>query len=94
MTPAQLKLARHALGLPNKWRISFRNRFAADRRTPDYLTWRSIVDAGHALRWPWHYSYGDHFCLTRAGAEAALLAGEKLDPEDFPSSSANWPVRQ
>ncbi len=32
LTPKQRELARHALGLPNKMRMSYRNRFVAGER--------------------------------------------------------------
>lgn len=82
MTPDQLKLARHALGLPNRLHRAYRNRFAGARRSRDYMEWRRMVDAGYALRWPWHYAYGDHFMLTSAGASTAMRGRERLDPEE------------
>lgn len=85
MTPEQIRLARHALGLPNNYRRSYRNRFCANNRSGDYAEWRAMTDAGMALRLPWGWNGGDFFCLTRAGAEAVLQRGEKLDPEDFPT---------
>lgn len=82
MTPEQLRLARHALGLPNKARRSYRNRFYAGGQHPE---WRAMEAAGLAeadtiptatgMTWFW---------LTRAGAEAALDPGERLCREDFP----------
>lgn len=88
MTPRQIELARLALGLPNQYRRSYRNRFCGGRGHPDYANWRALVNAGMALRWPWQFSYGDLFMLNREGAEAVLKRGEKLDPEDFPSRGA------
>lgn len=84
MTPYQRHLARSALGLAHEGTRSYRNRFAAAIGTRDYAEWRAMVDAGHAMRVPWLYSYGDHFFLTRAGAERAINKNERLDPEDFP----------
>lgn len=84
MTPEQRRLARHALGLPNPDRRSYRNRFCAGRGGPQDRDWRAITNAGFAWRWPWGWSGGDFYALTRAGAEAALDRGERLDPEDFP----------
>jgi hypothetical protein len=78
MTPAQLPLARCALGLPNQERLSCRNAAFARGAEPD--EWRAMVEAGEARP-------GKHagwFHLTRAGAEAALAPGETLNPEDFP----------
>ena len=48
-----------------------------------YDDWRAMVNAGAAPRVPWDWSGGDLFFMTRAGAVAALLPGETLDPEDF-----------
>lgn len=84
MTERQRGLARFALGFVYGKRRSYRNRFAAAIGSRDYEEWRAMVNAGYAMRVPWFYSYGDHFFMTRAGAEAVLKKNEKLDPEDFP----------
>lgn len=86
MTPRQRDLARCALGLGirtgrNKTVRSYRNRFFASIGHADYEDWKAMVAAGEAE------GLGDPFWLTRAGAEAALNAGESLDPEDFPEVS-------
>lgn len=83
LTTEERRLARHALGLTNLSHRAYRNCFAAARRTPDYATWRGMVDQGYALRWPWFYSYGDHFRLTPRGVELALNAGETVGPEEL-----------
>lgn len=89
MTPRQIELARHALGLPNSFRTSYRNRYMVPQGTADYRDWLQMVAEGNATRpkdhaakkWP----TGDRmFYLTKAGAELALEPGEKLDREDFP----------
>lgn len=82
--PTVVRLARHALGLPNSRRRSYRNRFFAAVGSKDYREWRAMTDAGHALRYPWRFSLGDLFVLTRAAAEIVLTRLERLDPEDFP----------
>lgn len=85
----QYKMARHALGLPNKGRKSYRNRYTAGVLSRAFEAWGALVDAGLATAHP-HDIDGEQrcglvtFCLTRAGAEAALERGERLDPEDFP----------
>ena len=84
MTPEQRRLARHALGLPNQYRRSYRNRFCASRNSPDDAEWRALTNEGVAKRWPWGWSGGDFYALTKAGADAVVQRGEKLDPEDFP----------
>jgi hypothetical protein len=86
VTPEQTRLARHALGLPNDARRSYRNRFAVGDG-PKADLWRALVSDGLAvdagkegtLNW---------FHLTRAGAEAALNRRETLCPEDFPTAQA------
>lgn len=95
MTPAQKELARHALGLPNRQRKSYRNRFVAGNGHPDYLDWLVMVEDGNAERRGGKalpYGGDDFFWLTRKGAEAALEPGEKLCPEDFPpiDFDAEW----
>jgi hypothetical protein len=83
MTPRQIELARHALGLRPSCLVSHRNRFLAGPGHPDYADWQAMVAAGQAKRLESEYlPPGDVlFHLTRAGAELALLPGDKLDPE-------------
>jgi hypothetical protein len=85
MTPEQIELARHALGLPNKRRISYRNHFVAGEGHPDYVAWCDMVEKGFAQ---WKngspLTGGDPvFWLTMAGASRALRIGEALDIDDF-----------
>jgi len=86
MTPRQLELARHALGLPNRWRCSYRNYFVAGPGGQDHEEWLVLVGAGFARQRSGSVRTGgnDLFWLTRAGAEVALKRGERLDLEDFP----------
>lgn len=86
MTPKQVELARHALGLNGKARCSYRNRFCAGAEHPDFLDWLAMVEVGDARRREAVKGFGgdDLFHLTKAGAEKALLPGERLDPDDFP----------
>lgn len=86
MTPAQRDLARHALGLPNVSRKSYRNRFVAPAESEDGKAWTDLVVQGLARRRDGTELSGgmDMFWLTREGAEAALLPREKLCSEDFP----------
>ena len=86
MKPEQIELARHALGLPNKGRRSYRNRFVTGPGSLDYLHWVQMVNDGHARRRSGSALTGgdDFFWLTAVGACEALLPGEKLDQEDFP----------
>lgn len=85
MTPRQIELARHALGLRATRLISHRNHFCAGPSHPDYDDWMRMVAAGYAMRREnEHLPAGDvMFHLTRAGAEAALLPGDVLNPEDW-----------
>lgn len=86
MTPRQIELSRHALGLPNKECRSYRNRFIAGPGHHDYAEWMAMVDEGAAKKLAFQSS--SLFYLTRAGAEQTLQLGEKLDPEDFGSRRA------
>lgn len=87
MTDRQLELARHALGLRNGKKVSYRNFFCAGREHQDWPDWYAMWIAGfahHRIHVP-HFGGDDIFHLTRKGAEAALLPGESLDREDFPA---------
>jgi hypothetical protein len=88
MTPDQIKLARHALGLPNRQKRSYRNRYHAAGSHPD---WSEMVAAGLATATPIASErMPDYtaFALTHRGAEMVLRKGEKLDSEDFPAEAA------
>lgn len=86
MTPEQIELARHALGLPNKRRRSYRNHFVAGEGHNDYVAWCDMVEKGLARgKKGSQLTGGDPvFWLTRLGAERVLRKGERLCPEDFP----------
>ena len=85
LSPRQIDLARHALGLPNERRRSYRNRFCCGPGHADYEDWRAMVAAGAARQFPLNAHRGDSlFALTEPGARAALCDGETLDAEDFP----------
>jgi hypothetical protein len=85
MTPDQLKLARHALGLPNDQKRSYRNRYFAGVGTDIEERWDDLVNRGLA-----HRQRQDggakttFFCLSRRGAQMAIDPAESLCPEDFP----------
>ncbi len=83
MTKSQRSLARHALGLPNKSRQSYRNRFLVPAGSWDHDVWTSMVLCGYATKVR-PETIGDWFALTLDGANAALNSRERLDPEDFP----------
>ena len=85
MNAFQRQLARHALGLPNFRRVSFRNRYAVTYApTQDFEAWEAMAGAGMAQSSRPGQSGLMIFWLTREGAEAALEPGETLCPEDFP----------
>lgn len=79
MTPRQIDLARHALGLPNDQQRSYRNRFWAGPGHTDYPEWEKMVARGVAAK----NQTVPGFHLTKTGAEQVLEPGESLDPEDF-----------
>ena len=86
MTPKQIDLARHALGLPNKGNQSFRNRFCAGPGHRDYAEWERMVRSGVATVYPKGGALGgqDTFSITAYGAMEALRGAETLSSEDFP----------
>ena len=81
MSRLERELSRHALGLPNKKRTSYRNRFYG---LPDDPAWVAMIGKGWATSTP---QPGELVCfqLTREGAELALNPSENLCKEDFPS---------
>jgi hypothetical protein len=84
MTPRQLQLARHALGLDGRRTVSYRNYFVAGSGHNDYAEWMMMVGAGHAERGHFssHANIAYVFRLTPAGARLALLPGETLEEEN------------
>ena len=90
MTDAQIILARHALGLPNKISTSYRNYFCTGTGSSDFADWTEMVEFGHATKCgPFEIFGGDFmFYLTLAGASSALKGREKLCREDFPKAAA------
>ncbi len=89
MNATQVDLARHALGLPNKRRQSYRNHFVCGPGHSDHDNWAIMAANGFARRRAGNaLSCGeDVFWLTSAGAIAAIKKGERLDQEDFPAPS-------
>lgn len=88
LTPRQRELARHALGLPNKMKMSYRNRFVAGVGHQDYDEWLKMVAQENAAVRPGNtlpYGGDDLFWLTPQGARFALKKYERLDQEDFQS---------
>lgn len=90
MTPHQRELARHALGLPNDNKRSYRNRYIIQPGTRAHEFWELMVAAGEAVKTPgaeMGLGKNDHFRLRYSAAVSALEPGEKLDMEDFPSGA-------
>jgi hypothetical protein len=88
MTPEQIRLARHALGLPNRDKRSFRNRSYAARGTPEFKAWVDLEDRGLAKRHDVQaFSIG--FALTEAGARRSIDPVESLDRKNFPATPHN-----
>lgn len=86
MTPLQIDLVRHALGLTQQ-KTSYRNHFVAGPGATDYQPWLDLTAAGDAVRVEGRklpFGGDDLFCVTPQGARKALRKGERLDPEDFP----------
>lgn len=79
----QVQLGRHALGLPNRERKTYRNHYVTGSG-PDFDEWRAMVEIGAARHRTGNELSGgdDIFWLTADGAAAVLAPGERLS-EDF-----------
>ncbi len=86
LTPQQIGLARHALGLENGQTSSYRNRYLAAAGGDTEAAWNGMVECGLAERGA-ATGLGVWFSLTEAGARRVLLPGESLDREDFPGAA-------
>ncbi len=83
MNKKQLKLARHALGLPNGKNLSFRNHFCIGEGGDGYEEWEDLVSKGMAVKARGGKEWsGDFFYLTLPGAKEALLSHEHISRED------------
>lgn len=84
--PGATELARHALGLVDGRKASYRNRFVCGPDHSDFAEWERMVSIGDAERHDMRHIFGGDylFMLTIKGAQAVLRPGETLDPEDFP----------
>ena len=78
----QRRLARHALGLPNRQNTAYRNHYVTGL-SPEYDAWMAMVGYGFAkTKVGTELTGGEQlFWLTYEGALAALDAGEGLDRE-------------
>ncbi len=83
MSPLQREMARHALGLPNPQRESYRNHYCIEPGGAEYDAWMDLVERNLAVRRknPGWLS-GDMFYLTLAGALDAREGQEHLGRED------------
>lgn len=90
----QIEMMRHALGLANGRKKSFRNHYCVGSPSEDHALWTDLVARNFARRRAGNQLTGgdDLFWLTRSGAECVLKRGEKLCPEDFPLLSASVEV--
>jgi hypothetical protein len=83
MTPSQRKLARHALGFPNRKNLSYRNRFCTGPDSDNYADWQRMVDEGYAVKQDSPLWGGNSmFYLTLKGALLARDSKEHLSQED------------
>jgi hypothetical protein len=94
MTKQQIALGRHALGLPNRGKLSYRNYFVAGEDHDDWVEWMAMVKDGNAVRFNGSQLTGDDFVfrLTNQGAIACLKGREKLSKVDFISEGHQSPV--
>lgn len=93
MTPKQIELARHALGLSRN-KTSFRNHFVAGAGHSDFADWQEMVLAGDAKVQEQPKGLGGQSCfwMTPRGAKKAIRKGESLCPEDFPATITDTPI--
>jgi len=89
MSDGPTALARHALGLVDGRKVSYRNHFVCGPGHSDFDKWERMVVIGDARRFgPSPLYGGDYmFRLTHKGARSVLREGERLDPEDFPEAA-------
>ncbi len=85
MKPEQIELGRHALGLPNRARKSYRNHFVCGPGHDDYSEWLQMVQDGNAVKFNGSPITGNDpvFRLTNQAAITCLEPNERLDKEDF-----------
>lgn len=80
-----IEFGRHALGLPNDNKRSFRNYYVTEPSSDAGRLLTRSVAYGYTTERPYALATGMNvYRLTRAGAELCLLPGESLCPEDFP----------
>lgn len=83
MTPNQIELARHALGLPNKKNTTNRNYFCTGSGSTDYADWEAMVASGDAiLRITPHFGGDNLYHLTMKAALSVRGPKEHMSRED------------
>lgn len=89
MSDRMRDLARHALGLPNARRRTYRNHFCTGEGDANWHEWMMMTAAGFATKHnpSWIHAGNSMFRLTRAGANAALDTSEQLCAEDWKISA-------
>lgn len=90
MTPAQIELARHALGLTRTTK-AYRNYFVAGSDHDDYEDWMAMVADGMATRRDGAeipFGGGHLFRLRRCAAEAIIRTDEDISDVNFPIEKA------
>lgn len=86
LSDEEKKLCRHALGLPNAKKKSYRNHFVTSKGGRDAEVFEVMHDKGLVLRQANNKLLGSgdvFYRLTRAAAAACLEPGERLDQTDF-----------
>lgn len=88
MNERQKELARHALGLPNKQKMTYRNHFVAGSGHPDFHDWLEMTSRGEAaMRTGRAMSGGDPiFYVTPLGLTLAVDLREKVGREELESA--------
>lgn len=86
MTPRQIELARHALGLRDTNSVAYRNYFSAEPGHVDYPDWESMVADGFAVKRQYKLIPGSVFHMTLNGARLALRDGEGLRNANYPQA--------
>ncbi len=82
MTPEQIAVARHALGLTGRNRESFRNSFVTGAGCENHALWLAMVDAGDAIKRDGEnlpFGGDDLFYLTLQGAMKVLRPDERFE---------------
>ena len=83
MTPTQIELARHALGLPNKKNMSYRNHFCIGVGGDGHADWEDLISKGLAVKRTGPHWGGDGmFYLTLKGALMVRGPKEHISRED------------